>query len=72
MESNSATLYEPGTTTGNIDADLLIIGAGYTGLSCALHSIDSIKNIIVIDQAQPGCGCSGRNGGQINPHGSRP
>ena len=52
---------------GNIDTDLLIIGAGYTGLSCALHSINTIKNIVVIDQAQPGWGCSGRNGGQINP-----
>ena len=52
---------------GDIDTDLLIIGAGYTGLSCALHSISSIKNIVVIDQAQPGWGCSGRNGGQINP-----
>ena len=51
---------------GNIDTDLLIIGAGYTGLSSALHSIDAIKNIVVIDQAQPGWGCSGRNGGQIN------
>ena len=53
--------------SGDIDTDLLIIGAGYTGLSSALHSIDSIKDIVVIDQAQPGWGCSGRNGGQINP-----
>lgn len=52
---------------GNIDTDLLIIGAGYTGLSCALHSIETIKDIVVIDQAQPGWGCSGRNGGQVNP-----
>jgi glycine/D-amino acid oxidase-like deaminating enzyme len=52
---------------GDIDTDVLIIGAGYTGLSCALHSIDSIKHIVVIDQVQPGWGCSGRNGGQVNP-----
>ena len=52
---------------GDIDTDLLIIGAGYTGLSSALHSIGSIKDIVVIDQAQPGWGCSGRNGGQVNP-----
>ena len=34
---------------GDIDTDLLIIGAGYTGLSSALHSIGSIKDIVVID-----------------------
>ncbi|MDA9982389.1 FAD-binding oxidoreductase [Gammaproteobacteria bacterium] len=52
---------------GNIETDLVIVGAGYTGLSTALHSIDSIKDIVIIDQMQPGWGCSGRNGGQINP-----
>ncbi len=76
----------------DIDTDLLIIGAGYTGLSTALHAIGAvggddnnddtinvqstqsspIKDIIVIDQAQPGWGCSGRNGGQIIPHWKTP
>ena len=51
----------------DIDTDLLIIGAGYTGLSTALHAIDAAGNVVVIDQAQPGWGCSGRNGGHINP-----
>jgi glycine/D-amino acid oxidase-like deaminating enzyme len=46
---------------------LLVVGAGYTGLSCALHASDTIDDIVVIDQAQPGWGCSGRNGGQVNP-----
>ena len=57
--------FEP--LTADIDTDLLIVGAGYTGLSTALHAVDSIGDIVVIDQAQPGWGCSGRNGGQINP-----
>jgi len=52
---------------GDIETDLVIVGAGYTGLSTALHSIDSIEDIVIIDQMQPGWGCSGRNGGQINP-----
>jgi glycine/D-amino acid oxidase-like deaminating enzyme len=76
----------------DIDTDLLIIGAGYTGLSTALHAIGAvsgddnnddsitvkptksgpIKDIVVIDQAQPGWGCSGRNGGQIIPHWKAP
>ncbi len=44
-----------------IDTDVLVIGAGYTGLSAALHLTDSINDVVVIDQAQPGWGCSGRN-----------
>jgi len=51
---------------GDIDTDLLIIGAGYTGLSSALHFIDATNDIVIIDQVQPGWGCSGRNGGQVN------
>ena len=50
----------------DIETDLLIVGAGYTGLSTALHAVDYVKDIVIIDQAQPGWGCSGRNGGQIH------
>jgi len=50
-----------------IDTDLLIIGAGYTGLSCGLHASEDISDVVIIDQVQPGWGCSGRNGGQVNP-----
>ena len=50
----------------DIETDLLIVGAGYTGLSTALHAVDHVKDIVIIDQAQPGWGCSGRNGGQIH------
>ena len=51
----------------DVETDLLIVGAGYTGLSTALHAVDAIKDIVVVDQAQPGWGCSGRNGGQVHP-----
>ncbi len=51
----------------DIHTDLLIIGGGYTGLSTALHGGSMFSSIVIIDQAQPGWGCSGRNGGQINP-----
>jgi len=42
----------------DIETDLLIIGAGYTGLSTALHAADAIEQIVILDQAQPGWGCS--------------
>jgi len=52
---------------GDMHTDLLIIGGGYTGLSTALYGRLMFSSIAIIDQAQPGWGCSGRNGGQINP-----
>ena len=35
----------------DVETDLLIVGAGYTGLSTALHVVDAIKDIVVVDQA---------------------
>lgn len=61
----------PGSNT-DISTDVLVIGAGYTGLSAALHLSDVSDDIVVIDAAQPGWGCSGRNGGQINPNWKTP
>jgi len=44
----------------------LIIGAGYVGLSTALHLLEKgEQDVLVIDSAEPGWGASGRNGGQI-------
>ncbi len=53
---------------GDITTDVAIIGAGYTGLSTALHLAEAGTCAVVIDKVQPGWGCSGRNGGQINPN----
>ena len=50
---------------GQIDADVCIIGAGYTGLSAGLHLAEAGFNVVVLEQAQVGWGASGRNGGQI-------
>lgn len=47
-------------------ADVVVIGAGYTGLSAALHLAKSGASVIVIDAQHPGWGASGRNGGQVN------
>ena len=53
--------------TESISTDVLIIGAGYTGLSTALHLADTGASICVLDAHEPGWGASGRNGGQVNP-----
>ena len=53
----------------NDDADVVVVGAGYTGLSSALHLSRAGRRVVVLDAGEPGWGCSGRNGGQVNPGG---
>ncbi len=49
---------------GDFDADVAIIGAGYTGLSCAYHlARDHGATAHVLEANRVGWGCSGRNGG---------
>jgi glycine/D-amino acid oxidase-like deaminating enzyme len=48
-------------------ADVVIIGAGYAGLSTALHLAERGVKAIVLDAHAPGFGGSGRNGGQVIP-----
>ena len=48
-----------------IQTDVCIVGAGFTGLSTALHLAESGKRVVVLEGAQVGWGASGRNGGQI-------
>lgn len=50
---------------GAIDADVCIIGAGYTGLSSGLHLAEAGFKVVILEQAKVGWGASGRNGGQI-------
>ena len=50
---------------GSVDADICIIGAGYTGLSAGLHLAEAGYKVAVLEQARVGWGASGRNGGQI-------
>ena len=53
----------------NDAADVVVVGAGYTGLSTALHLARTGRRVVVLDAGEPGWGCSGRNGGQVNPGG---
>ncbi len=48
-----------------INADICVIGAGYTGLSTALHLAESGFKVVVLEGSRIGFGASGRNGGQI-------
>lgn len=53
--------------TQSTKVDVVIVGAGFTGLSTALHLAGSGLSICVIDTHEPGWGASGRNGGQVIP-----
>ena len=48
--------------------ELLVIGAGYTGLSAAIAAHDAGAKVAVIDAGQPGQGASTRNGGMFGAH----
>ena len=50
---------------GDVETDICIIGAGYTGLSSALFLLESGFRVTVLEAAKVGFGASGRNGGQI-------
>lgn len=48
-----------------LSADVCVIGAGYTGLSTALHLSEAGYSVVVLDAHKVGWGASGRNGGQL-------
>lgn len=48
-----------------LQTDVCIIGAGYTGLSSALFLLEHGFSVTVLEAARVGFGASGRNGGQI-------
>jgi len=51
--------------TENIQADVVIVGAGFTGLWAALiaKQNDPARDVVLLEAGEVGCGASGRNGG---------
>ncbi|MEL0022326.1 MAG: FAD-binding oxidoreductase, partial [Rickettsiales bacterium] len=55
------------TLEGDVETDVAIIGAGFTGLSTALHLAKAGKSVTVLEAEDVGFGASGRNNGQVIP-----
>lgn len=63
------TAPQPPVTTplaGEVSADVAIIGAGFTGLSAALHLAEGGAKVVVLEAVEAGFGGSGRNVGLVN------
>jgi glycine/D-amino acid oxidase-like deaminating enzyme len=52
---------------GDVTSDVVVIGAGFTGLSTAIHLAEMGVAVTVVEAAEPGWGASGRNNGQVIP-----
>lgn len=48
-----------------LDADVCVIGGGYTGVSSALHLAERGYKVALLEAARIGWGASGRNGGEL-------
>lgn len=60
---NDVTDFAP--LLGEQNTDVCVIGAGFTGISTALHLAERGYNVHVVEANRVGWGASGRNGGQI-------
>ena len=62
----SAKPYAPfPQAVGELEADILIMGGGFTGLNSAIELADRGFKVILLEANRVGWGASGRNGGQI-------
>jgi gamma-glutamylputrescine oxidase len=52
---------------GHVEADVVVIGAGYTGLWTALALREHGADVLVLERDYAGFGASGRNAGHLTP-----
>ena len=52
---------------GEVSADVVVVGGGFTGLSAALSAAEAGYSVVLVEAKRIGWGASGRNGGQMIP-----
>lgn len=52
---------------GPVVADVVVIGAGFSGLATAYYLAQAGVDVVVLESREVGFGASGRNGGQVLP-----
>ncbi|MHA6646131.1 NAD(P)/FAD-dependent oxidoreductase [Mesorhizobium sp. A623] len=50
----------------SLSADVVVVGGGYTGMSCALHLAEAGRRVVLLEGREIGFGGAGRNVGLIN------
>ena len=64
----TANPFEPQPAlAGDVDADLIVIGGGFTGMAAALAAAEGGRKVVLLEAERIGHGASGRNGGQLIP-----
>lgn len=63
---NAAHLDRFPAATGDLECDVCVVGAGFTGLSTAYHLAQRGYDVVVVEAQRVGFGASGRNGGQAS------
>src|SRR3546814_2068778 len=56
---------------GEVSVDVCVIGAGFTGLSAAVHLLEQGKRVAVLEAHRAGHGGSGRNVGLVDRKSTR-
>ena len=66
-DMSASKAHQYASLVGDVKVDVAIIGAGYSGLSTALHLAEKGISCRVLDANKVGYGGSGRNCGMVNP-----
>ena len=60
-------MYKRQALQGDLDTDIVVVGAGLAGSSLALHLAEAGVGVVLLEARQPGWGASGRNAGHVLP-----
>lgn len=53
--------------SGQVEADVLVIGGGIAGMTTALHLAEKSVDVALVEAGQPGDGATGKSGGLVAP-----